>query len=113
MKRTALHWSLCAGIALAAATLAGASLAQQTTTSPPSKTESTKEYLDDATITTRVKSALIADKDTKATEIKVETDSGVVHLSGTVDNQQMATKAEDVAKSVKGVQAVKNDLHAR
>ena len=113
MKRTALHLSLCAGVALVAATLAGAPLAQQTTTSPPSKTESTKEYLDDTAITTKVKSALISDKDTKASEIKVETDKGVVHLTGTVDNAQMAAKAEQVAKSVKGVQSVKNDLHAR
>lgn len=113
MNRTALHLSLCTGVALVAVTLAGAPLAQQTMTSPPSKTESTKEYLDDAAITTKVKSALISDKETKASEIKVETDKGVVHLTGTVDNAQMAAKAGEVAKSVNGVQSVKNDLHAR
>jgi len=113
MKRTALHLSLCAGVAFVAATLAGAPLAQQTTTSTSSKTEATKEYLDDAALTTKVKAALVADKETKASEVKVETDKGVVHLTGTVDNQQMAARAEDVAKSVKGVQSVKNDLHAR
>jgi hyperosmotically inducible protein len=112
MKRTALNLSLCAGATLVAATLAGAAVAEQTT-SPTSNVESTKEYLDDAAITTKVKAALIAEKETKATEVKVETDKGVVHLTGTVDNSQMATKAEDVAKSVKGVQSVKNDLRVR
>jgi hyperosmotically inducible protein len=111
--RTALHLSLYAAAALVAATLAGASAAQQSPTSQPSNTESTREYIDDAAITAKVKAALVTDKETKASEVKVETDRGVVHLTGTVDSQGMADKSAEVARTVKGVQSVRNDLHVR
>lgn len=64
----------------------------------------------DTVITTKVKAAFAKDKVVDATDIKVETDSdGLVQLSGTATKAE-ADKAEKIAKSVKGVTAVKNDI---
>lgn len=64
----------------------------------------------DTVITTKVKAAFAKDKAVDATDIKVETDSdGMVQLSGTATKAE-AAKAEKIAKSVKGVTSVKNDI---
>ena len=65
----------------------------------------------DAVITTKVKAEFAKDKAVSATAIKVETDSnGLVQLSGTAKTQAEADKAVVLAKNVKGVTAVKNDI---
>lgn len=66
--------------------------------------------LDDATITAKIKSELIAEKNVKARNIDVDTVGGVVVLSGYVDSQQEADRAGQLAKSVPGVVRVKNEL---
>lgn len=66
--------------------------------------------VDDATVTTRVKSALLAEKDVNFLDIKVKTYNGTVQLSGFVDSQWQIDKAQQVASSVDGVQNVTNDL---
>jgi osmotically-inducible protein OsmY len=68
------------------------------------------EYFDDATITTKVKSALLAEEDVKSFDISVETFNSVVQLSGFVDSQWQIEKAVQVASAVNGVKRVKNDL---
>jgi len=78
-----------------------------------SKQESTGEYLDDSWITTKVKSAILAEPSLKVTQINVETYKGVVQLSGFVDSADAARKAVEVARSVKGVSDVKNDTRLR
>jgi len=78
-----------------------------------SKQESTGEYLDDSWITTKVKSAILAEPSLKVTQINVETYKGVVQLSGFVDSADAARKAVEVARSVKGVTDVKNDTRLR
>ena len=75
-----------------------------------SKQESTGEYIDDSVITTKVKSLLAADDFLKSFEISVETYKGSVQLSGFVGSQQAVAKADEIARSVKGVTSVKNDL---
>jgi osmotically-inducible protein OsmY len=75
-----------------------------------SKQESTGEYIDDSVITTKVKSLLAADDFLKSFQISVETYKGTVQLSGFVDSQQAVDKAGQIARSVKGVTSVKNDL---
>lgn len=67
----------------------------------------------DAEITTRVKTALIRNDETKARQINVETEDGVVQLSGFVDSEQMKTAAAATAQSVSGVQEVRNELIVR
>ena len=78
-----------------------------------SKQESTGEYFDDSVITTKVKSQLANDDFLKSFEITVETYKGVVQLSGFVNSQQAVEKAGEIAKSVKGVTSVKNDLNVK
>jgi osmotically-inducible protein OsmY len=75
-----------------------------------SKHESTGEYVDDSVITTKVKSLLANDDFLKSFQISVETYKGVVQLSGFVNSQQAVDKAVQIARSVKGVTSVKNDL---
>ena len=75
-----------------------------------SKKESTGEYIDDSVITTKVKSQLAADDFLKSFQISVETFKGTVQLSGFVNTIKAVDKAVEIARSVKGVKYVKNDL---
>ncbi len=75
-----------------------------------SQKSSTGEYVDDAVITTKVKSLLAADDFLKSFQINVETYKGVVQLSGFVNSQAAVDRAVEIAESVQGIQSVKNDL---
>jgi len=75
--------------------------------------ESTGEYVDDAAITTKVKAAIFNEPTLKSTEINVETFKGDVQLSGFVAQPADAQKAVDVARGVKGVASVKNDIRVK
>lgn len=81
--------------------------------STSSRSESAGEYFDDTTITTKVKAALVESKEVKAREVNVETYRGVVQLSGFVSTQAEALKAAEIARGVKGVQSVKNDIRIK
>lgn len=72
--------------------------------------ESTGEYVDDASITTKVKAEFVRDPVVKALDVKVETFKGVVQLSGFVDSPQEKSRAEQIARNVPGVQGVKNNI---
>ncbi|WP_039913426.1 BON domain-containing protein [Cellvibrio mixtus] len=78
-----------------------------------SKEKSTGEIFDDAVITTKVKAAFVEDDELKATEIQVETFKGVVQLSGFVADRSHIGKAEQVARDVRGVKSVKNDIRVK
>jgi hyperosmotically inducible protein len=73
-------------------------------------TESTGEYVDDATITSKVKAALLGDSGLKSFDIGVETYKDVVQLSGFVNSDQVKARAGDVAAGVSGVRSVRNNL---
>ncbi|MES1982550.1 MAG: BON domain-containing protein [Pseudomonadota bacterium] len=75
--------------------------------------ESTGEFIDDSTITTKVKAAILETPALKTYEINVETFKGVVQLSGFVSTQDEITKAVDVAERVKGVKSVKNSMRLK
>ncbi|RFC34988.1 MAG: BON domain-containing protein [Candidatus Nitrotoga sp. SPKER] len=77
------------------------------------KSEGAGEYLDDSVITTKVKAAVFNEPTLKATEINVETYKGVVQLSGFVSSQSSIDRAEEVARGVKGVKSVKNDMRVK
>lgn len=68
------------------------------------------ETVDDATITTRVKTALINAPDVGALSIDVDTFKGVVTLSGRVKTQDEASRALTVAQGIDGVREVKSAL---
>lgn len=72
--------------------------------------QSTGEYLSDAAVTTKVKSALLREDDINSLDIEVETFDGNVQLSGFVDSAWQVAKAEEVAESVSGVKSVINSL---
>jgi len=72
--------------------------------------ESTGEYVDDSVLTSKVKAEIYNDPMLKVLQINVESFKGVVQLSGFVDSSQASARAVEVAKSVKGVQSVKNSL---
>jgi len=78
-----------------------------------SQKESTGEYIDDSYITTKVKASIVKDKELKSAEINVETFKGVVQLSGFVNSQSDIDRAVKIARSVKGVQTVKNDMRLK
>ena len=67
----------------------------------------------DSWITTKVKSDLAVEKDVSSTAIHVDTYEGVVTLSGTVDSQAESDKAAQVAKDIKGVKSVVNNLQVK
>src|SRR5215467_1174643 len=71
------------------------------------------ENIDDATITSEVKAKLAAEKVATLTKISVDTDRRTVYLAGTVDNPDMRSRAETIARSVKHVSGVVNNLTVR
>ena len=68
------------------------------------------ETIDDATITTRVKTAFINDPDIRPVRIDVDTFKGVVTLSGVVKTKEEEAKAIAIARSIKGVTQVRSTL---
>jgi osmotically-inducible protein OsmY len=74
------------------------------------KSESTGQYVDDTAITAKVKKDIFDEPSLKSAEINVETFKGVVQLSGFVGSQANINTAVVVAKNVKGVSSVKNDM---
>ncbi|MDQ5891366.1 molecular chaperone OsmY [Pectobacterium aquaticum] len=74
------------------------------------QSQSVGAYADDAVITSTIKAKLLADDIVPSRKVKVETQAGVVQLSGGVDNKAQSDRAESIAKAVDGVKSVKNDL---
>ena len=66
--------------------------------------------VDDVAITTKVKSAVLAEPGLKVLQINVDTRDGVVTLSGTVDNAALKGRATQLAQQVSGVRAVVDNL---
>ncbi len=77
---------------------------------PTPTKKSTGEYIDDAAITAKVKSALIADPNVSGLAVNVDTFKGEVLLSGFVNSAAQAQKAGEIASKVSGVKSVKNNL---
>lgn len=73
----------------------------------------TASNMSDAAITAKVKAGLAAAEDTSALAVKVETEKGVVMLSGFVDSKAEAERAEKVAKGVEGVTRVKSAIKVK
>lgn len=75
--------------------------------------QSTGAYADDSWITTKVKAEIFNEPTLKVNQITVETYKNVVQLSGFVDSTASMNKAVAIARSVKGVASVKNDMRLR
>jgi osmotically-inducible protein OsmY len=94
-------------ILIAASLLLAAGCAATTTR------ESTGQYIDDSSITTKVKKAIFDEPSLKVAQINVETYKSVVQLSGWVDSTAQIGTAGSLARSVDGVTSVKNDLRLK
>jgi hyperosmotically inducible protein len=85
---------------------------QQAKTEGRQATAQASAAVDDAALTTKVKAALLADDQVKGTQINVDSSSGTVRLTGTVDTQAQVQRAVEIAKGVQGVRSVDNNLAA-
>jgi len=75
--------------------------------------ESVGAYVDDATLTTRVKAKFAADPTVSAMSISVETMKGVVQISGFAKSAEEKRMAEKLARDTSGVTGVRNDVVVR
>ena len=66
--------------------------------------------VDDATITTKVKAAIVAEPGLRSLQIDVDTKDAVVTLSGTVSSEPLKSRAKEIASSVSGVRMVQDNL---
>ena len=97
--------SSLAAVVAAVAVLAGCAVARDQST--------VGEYVDDSKITTMVKAKFVENKEVAASAISVETLNGTVQLSGFAKNASEKAMAESLARGVKGVKSVKNDVLVR
>lgn len=77
------------------------------------KTADTRTAMSDTMITTKVKAEMAADPLVKAMDVHVETQKGIVMLSGFVPSKAEADKAVELARKVEGVQEVKSSLQVK
>ncbi len=103
MIRTALIAAFSGAVALAV--LPGCAVTRDQST--------VGEYIDDASITTAVKAKFVGDKTVDASAISVETLNGEVMLSGFAKSSDERSAAESLARTVKGVKSVKNQIVVR
>ena len=72
--------------------------------------ESTGEYFDDVAITAKVRASILENSQLSLRQINVETFKGIVQLSGFVDSSEIAARATEVVRTIKGVKKVNNSL---
>ncbi|AXQ28626.1 BON domain-containing protein [Solimonas sp. K1W22B-7] len=82
-------------------------------TDPAIGNAESQQYLSDAAVTAQVKSALLGQKNLDALDINVSTRNGVVQLSGFAGSSAQISQAVEVARNVRGVREVKNDLRLK
>lgn len=75
--------------------------------------ETAGEYIDDSTITAKVKTSLLNEPAMKSMQVDVTTFQNVVQLSGFVDRNETKARAGQIARSTEGVKDVQNDLIVR
>jgi len=110
MKALALALTATLALALAACST-DRNRTSSSTGGTSSSTSGIKGTAHDATLTTKVKSALAADVGLKTlTGISVDSEGSTVTLKGSVDTDANKRRAEQVARGVDGVSTVKNEL---
>lgn len=118
MTKTKIALALATGLMFSA----GAAMANDPVDDPVQDAEVTntdvldeadsEQPVEDTWITTKVKSSLLADTDTSGLQIEVETNNGIVGLSGQLDNQDQVDAAVRIAEGIEGVVEVDaSDLH--
>ncbi len=105
-------------VVMGSALMSGSALAEQSTTDSAgtkidSSVKKVSNFMDDSSVTAKVKAALVDDEAIKSTDISIKTEAGVVTLSGFVTTQDQAEKAVAVAQKVAGVKSVSDKLHVK
>ena|SRR5260221_9131103 len=78
------------------------------------KRAAAREFVKDSAITIKVKTELAKEKPSTLAKVSVETDhSGAVVLSGTANTSADKTRAESIARNVKGVATVENKIEVK
>jgi hyperosmotically inducible periplasmic protein len=108
--RGPVRTSAVALLALACATVLAAC---GSTGGVPASEARAAAIVDDTAVTSRVKAALVDDPLTQAHRIDVETQRGIVQLSGFVDTAEQKERATAVARGIAGVRDVNNELELR
>jgi len=98
-----------AGLILVAS-LAALPISMMTGCAVTSGRESAGEYVDDKTMSTKIKTALARDPEVKAHQVNVTTFRGSVQLAGFVDSQAQKDRATEIIKNMEGVKELHNDL---
>jgi len=101
---TTLNLALCLGLLTTGAITATSGCAGN------KYDRSTGQYIDDKSLTVRVKHALGENPDYKYSDVNVDTFRGTVQLSGFVNTSDQKSKADDISKQVQGVQKVVNNI---
>lgn len=96
--------------AIAAVLVAAAAVFASTGCAVVRDQQSVGSYIDDATLTTRVKARFAENTTVSAMSIRVETLQGVVQLSGFAKSTAERSTAEDIARNTSGVRGVRNDI---
>ena len=99
--------------ALAFAAVAGLTIVTATGCSVARNQQTVGSYVDDAGITTAVKTRMAEDKTVSATSISVETLNGTVQLSGFAKSQKEKDMAAEIARTTKNVRDVRNNIVVR
>jgi osmotically-inducible protein OsmY len=77
------------------------------------KSQTAGEYVDDSVISSKINALLLNEPGLTAREINVDTHDGVVQLSGFVSRRIESEKAASIARSVRGVKSVINDIRLK
>jgi hyperosmotically inducible protein len=109
MKSIQFRQTLIAAAMTAIIGATGAVYAQTSSTSP-TESATVGDAITDTAITTKVKAKLIADNRTKTVKISVETNNGIVTLSGKARSHKAKAAAEKIASEVDGVKSVINNV---
>jgi len=71
------------------------------------------QTMNDASVTAAVQTKLTTDRMANFTRVDVDTEQGIVQLSGVVQTSEQRTRAEELTKQVNGVKRVHNNLQVR
>jgi osmotically-inducible protein OsmY len=115
MKALAFALSVAFAFALAACSSDGSKSSGSSSSggTGSSTSDQIKQDAKDATLTTKVKSALAADVGLSTLKIDVDSAGSTVTLKGTVDSADKKQRAEEVARKVDGVATVRNQLQVK
>jgi osmotically-inducible protein OsmY len=113
MKALAFALSVAFAFALAACSSDGSKTSGSSSGGTSSTSAEIKQDAKDATLTTKVKSALAADVGLSTLKIDVDSAGSTVTLKGTVDSADKKQRAEEVARKVDGVATVRNQLQVK